>query len=264
MIDYHLHTERCCHAIGSMQEYVAEAQAKGLREIGFADHFPLSLLEFTPETQVTMEAGELDIYLRDVLALREQSTLPVRLGVEVDYLPGREELTRKVLAGYSFDYCIGSIHFLGDWDFTHPRYISHYQTCDADKLYRVYFKTLQALAESGLFDIVGHLDVIKKYAFFPRQEWGDLLRETCRVLADSGICVELNTAGWRAPAKEAYPSDAFLRECLRLGVPVTLGSDAHCPRDVGAGLPEAVSLLKSLGFSGVTAFAGRKRFMLPL
>jgi histidinol-phosphatase (PHP family) len=247
-----------------MEEYLAEAQAKGLREIGFADHFPLALLEFTPETQVTMTAGELEGYLRDVLAIQERSTLPVRLGVEVDYLPGREALTGKVLARYPLDYCIGSIHFLGDWDFTHPRYVSHYRTCDADRLYRTYFKTLQALAESGLFDIVGHLDVIKKYAFFPQHDWGDLLRETCRVLAASDICVELNTAGWRSPAKEAYPSEAFLRECCRLGIPVTLGSDAHCPQDVGSGLPQAVSLLKQLGFSAVTAFACRKRIMLPL
>jgi histidinol-phosphatase (PHP family) len=247
-----------------MKEYLAEAQAKGLREIGFADHFPLSLLEFTPETQVTMTSGELEVYLRDVLELRERSTLPVRLGVEVDYLPGREALTGKVLDRYMLDYRIGSIHFLGDWDFTHPRYVNKYHTYDADKLYRTYFKTLQDLAQSGLFDIVGHLDVIKKYAFFPQQDWDDLLRETCRVLAGSGICLELNTAGWRSPAKEAYPSEAFLRECLKLGVPVTLGSDAHCPQDVGAGLSQAVSLLKKLGFSGVTTFAGRKRAILPL
>ncbi|MCL5981074.1 MAG: histidinol-phosphatase HisJ family protein [Firmicutes bacterium] len=264
MIDYHVHTVRCCHATGSMEEYMAEAAQKGLQEIGFADHFPLELLDFTPETPVTMSAGELTVYLSDVLKLQERSAVPVRLGVEVDYLPGREALTEKLLARYPLDYCIGSIHFLGSWDFTHPRFVEYYRTFDVDKLYRRYFQTLQDMAESGLFDIVGHLDVVKKYAFFPQQDWEDLLRETCGVLAKSGICVELNTAGWRAPVKEAYPSEAFLRECFRLGVPVTLGSDAHCPKDVGAGLGRAVSLLKSLGFTSVTAFASRRRTSLAL
>jgi histidinol-phosphatase (PHP family) len=247
-----------------MEEYLAEAKRKGLLEIGFADHFPLDLLGFTPETPVTMRGDELPAYLADVALLREQASIPVRLGVEVDYLPGREALTARLLAALPLDYCIGSIHFLDGWDFTNPRYAGRYQAEDTDLLYARYFAMLQGLAESRLFDVVGHLDIIKKFAYFPRGSIEHLVEETCRVLAGAGLCVELNTAGWRAPAGEAYPSELFLRCCLELGIPVTLGSDAHRPEDVGAGLERAVGLLKRLGCREVAIFSGRKRSLRPL
>lgn len=264
MIDYHLHTKRCGHATGTMEAYLAEAERKNIREIGFADHFPLELLGYVPDHSVTMSAHELDDYIADIKRLRESAAIPVLLGAEVDYLPGREAVTAEALAGYPFDYVIGSIHFLDGWDFTHPHYTNRYSTMDIDGLYHKYFAVVKKLAESRLFDIVGHLDVVKKFSFFPRKNRDDLVAVTCRALAENGLCVELNTAGWRAPVGEAYPAGEFLRACLQLGVPVTLGSDAHKPQDVGSDLDRAVSLLIGLGFSEIATFVNRKRVMRPL
>jgi len=247
-----------------MAEYLAEAERKGLSEIGFADHFPLEMLGCTPENQVSMRADELEEYLADVRAIRDRAAIPVRLGIEVDYLPGCEAITGELLAAYSFDYVIGSIHFLDNWDFTHPGQVERYKMADIDALYEEYFTAVGQLAESGLFDIIGHLDVVKKFAFFPQRSWDSLMRKTCATLSGSGICVELNTSGWRAPVNEAYPSEAFLKLCREMQIPVTLGSDAHCPQDVGRDLNRARTMLHSLGFTEVAAFSRRKQTMRPL
>lgn len=264
LVDYHVHTARCCHASGTMAEYLAEAEEKGLAEVGFADHFPLGLLGVSEEEPLTMQPAELVDYIRDVELLRKQATMPVRLGVEVEYLPGHERETAKLLETYGFDYTIGSVHFLDGWDFTHPSQVQRYNEKDIDALYERYFAMVQQMAGSGLFQIVGHLDVVKKYAFFPRRNWEHLLEETCLAIKRADMCVEFNTAGWRAPIGEAYPGEVFLAKCCELNVPVTMGSDAHRPRDVGSGLHRATLLLSKLGYSEIATFNAGQRKMRAL
>lgn len=261
MIDYHIHTKRCRHARGEMAEYVVEAEMKKLAEIGFADHFPLDLLGYTPQEQVTMESNELSGYFREIAELRHIAPFPVRAGLEVDYIPGREKQAAAALAGLELDYVIGSVHFLGDWDFTHPRFADHYHKIDVGEVYERYFQTVEDLAKSGLFDIVGHLDVVKKFAHYPSVPWDHLVEKVCRTLKKYGLCVELNTAGWRAPAREAYPGVSILEHVRDLGIPVTLGSDAHCPEDVGYKFREAVYLLKKLGIKEIATFSKRSMKM---
>ncbi|MBT9135795.1 MAG: Histidinol-phosphatase [Firmicutes bacterium] len=263
-VDYHLHTVRCCHASGTLAEYLAEAEKKGLAEIGFADHFPLGLFGVEEEEPLTMDASELPDYIRDVELLRRQATIPVRLGVEVEYLPGRERETAEMLAVYGFDYAIGSIHVIDGWDFTHPGQVQRYSQEDIDFLYERYFTLVQQMAASRLFQIIGHLDVVKKFSFFPRRRWEHLLEDTCRAIKQADVCVELNTAGWRAPVGEAYPGEAFLARCCEMNVPVTMGSDAHRPRDVGSGLHRAALLLHNLGFREIATFNAGQRQMRPL
>ena len=239
MLDYHIHTSRCGHASGSMIEYLAYAERKGLAEIGFADHFPLGMLGVVPESPVSMQPEELNDYIQDVRALQTTALMPVRLGVEMDYLPGKEKETAELLARYPFDYVIGSIHFLDGWDFTHPGHVDRYETMNMDELYERYFAVVRQLAGSGLFHIVGHLDVVKKFAFFPRRQWDHLLDATCQALKAADLCVEFNTAGWRAPVGEAYPGIVLLERLLDCGIPITLGSDAHRPCDVGSEIGRA-------------------------
>lgn len=265
MIDYHLHTSRCCHATGTMEEYLAEAEKKQLVEIGFADHFPLGLLGFEPRKQVTMLPGELDGYIRQVSDLRAASkTVNVKLGIEIDYLPGTEEKLGALLKNYSFDYIIGSIHFIDDWDFTHPMYADDYGTKDLDELYSSYFRLVRDACESGLFDIIGHIDVVKKFGYRPEGNWDVLRRDTARLLKETGTCLELNTAGRDAPVGEFYPDRRFLELCIAEGVGVTLGSDAHGPGQVGRYFDEALILLKSVGCRELTVFNGRVEKRLAL
>ena len=260
MIDYHLHTSRCCHAIGLPQEYLAEAEKKELAEIGFSDHFPLEMLEYKPKSQVTMQSKELAHYIEDIRQLqRSSNNIPVKLGIEVDYLPGTERLLSAVIEKYEFDYLIGSIHFMDDWDFTHPVYADSYKERDIDQLYEKYFILVKDLCSSGLFDIIGHIDVIKKFGYRPSGNLNHLWQKVARLLKDKDMCLELNTAGRDAPVSSFYPDRKLLEICFLEGVPVTLGSDAHAPDQVGRHFHEALEVLKSVGYNELAVFEQRKR-----
>lgn len=265
MIDYHLHTPRCCHAEGTPEEYLTEAERKGLREIGFADHFPLGLLNYVPRAQVTMNPDELWQYIKQIEALKGCSEkVDIKTGIEVDYLPGTEDILASLLKEYSFDYVIGSIHFIGDWDFTHPFYADTYGNLDLNKLYRTYFELVWSLCSSGLFDVIGHIDVIKKFGYSPDGDLEPYWIETARVLKETGTCLELNTAGRDAPVNEFYPHKRLLEACYKSGVSVTMGSDAHGPQQVGRYFKEAVELLKATGYKEIAVFEKRVRRSIPL
>ncbi len=260
MIDYHLHTSRCCHAEGTMEEYLAEALKAGLVEVGFADHFPLGLLNYEPRVQVTMHSSELEEYIEQVERLKNSFPgLKIKLGIEVDYLPGTEEMLEGLLKKYPFDYAIGSIHFMGDWDFTHPVYADTYRERDIDELYKVYFELVAGICRSGLFDIIGHIDVIKKFGYRPAADLDSLWIKTADILKSTDTCFELNTAGKDAPVGDFYPDRRLLEICKGKGVPVTLGSDAHSPGQVGRYFTEAIDLLRAVGYKELAVFCRRDR-----
>lgn len=265
-VDYHIHTHRCGHAEGELSSYLAVARARGLQEIGFADHIPLYFLpRHARDASLAMPEEELPAYVHEIEALR--ATCPgitVRLGIEADYIPGQEEKLARILAAYPFDYVIGSVHYLDGWGFDNPEQLAGYEGRDPDELYRSYFALLQQAAAAGLFDIMAHPDLIKKFGCRPATDPAPLYETTAAVFARAGVCVEVNTAGLRAPAGEIYPAPAFLYACHRYGVPATIGSDAHHPEQVGAGLDDAVALLKEAGYRSVAIFSRRRRHFLPL
>ncbi|AEG61562.1 histidinol-phosphatase [Desulforamulus ruminis] len=266
LVDYHIHTFRCGHAVGTVDEYVAEARKKGLRELGFADHLPLYWLpEDRRNPELAMSWPELKTYIHEVQQVRRANPdLSIKLGLEADYVPGYEPELKKILQELPLDYVLGSVHFLGDWAFDDPAGVGEYQKHDLDELYQRYFKMVQRGAASGLFDIMAHPDLIKKFGFKPGGSLKELYRETVKVFKEAGVCVDVNAAGWRYPCNELYPAPDFLKMCYQLGVPVTLGSDAHKPEQVGLGLNRAAALLKEIGFRQVAVFKGRKQTLVDL
>ncbi|HHX87059.1 MAG TPA: histidinol-phosphatase HisJ family protein [Firmicutes bacterium] len=266
MIDYHIHTSLCGHASGTLSQYLVLAREKGLQEIGFADHFPLGLLGYAPRNKVTMEPEELAGYMAEVRQLNGRfPEVTVRLGVEVDFLPGKSSIIAKQLAGYSFDYVIGSVHFIEGWDFTHPDRAGEYEDKDLRELYDRYFNLVWEACRSGLFDIIGHVDVIKKFGYaLPEPEMEAYWVETARVLKQTGTCLELNTAGRDAPVKQFYPGYRGLEICFQEGVPITLGSDAHAPQQVGRYFTEALELLRRAGYQKLTGFSRRRQLFIDL
>lgn len=265
MIDYHVHTALCRHAAGTPAEYLAQAKRRGLAEIGFSDHFPLGLLGFTPQSEVTMRPGELPRYIEEIKALAADSpAVTVKLGVEVDFIPGKTRETAALLAGHPFDYVIGSIHFMDGWDFTHPACAGEYRTRDLRRAWRRYFELVWEACRSGLFDIIGHIDVIKKFGYRPPEDPEPFWRKTAEILKKTNTCVELNTAGRDAPVGEFYPPRRFLELCRAAGVPATLGSDAHAPEQVGRYFEEGAAILRAAGYSELAVFTGRRRSAVPL
>lgn len=255
LVDYHLHTPMCGHAVGEPKDYVEMALQRGLDEMGFSDHVILHV----DRREYSMRLDQLPRYVRRVETLQRLfPKLPIKLGVEVDYSPGSVEKIRAVLRRHSFDYVLGSVHSMGDWFFDDNRYLAEYQRRDIDQVYEKYFRLVQEAALSGLFDIMAHPDLIK-FGYKSKDDPQSLYGETVEAFKEAGICVEVNTSGLRKPVREIYPNREFLKLCLENRIPVTLGSDAHQPKEAGQDLEKAISLLKSVGYKELTLFNERKR-----
>ncbi|MEG6521877.1 histidinol-phosphatase [Desulfotomaculum sp. 1211_IL3151] len=265
-IDYHIHTFRCGHAVGTVAEYVAAARGKGFVEFGFSEHLPLYWLpKEKREPGFAPLDEELPIYIAEVQQTgRENPDLSIKLGIEADFIPGQEQKLKNILLDLPLDYAFGSVHFLDDWAFDDPAKIEEYKKHDIYELYRKYFHHVQLAAASGLFDIIGHPDLIKKFGFRPKVPIDNLYQQTVKVIKENNLCVDVNTAGWRYPCAELYPSPDFLKLCYEYEVPITLGSDAHRPEQVGDGLDQAIAILKEIGYRQVATFTGRQRNMVKL
>mgnify|MGYP005848851165 CR=1 FL=1 len=262
LIDYHLHTSRCGHAEGRLEDYAGRAIALGLREIGFSDHFPLLHMR---DPTLSMDLAELPSYAREVEGLRGgYPGLEIKLGIEVDYLPQTVELLPPHLDAYPFDYVMGSIHFIDGWGFDDPRHLDGYAGRDLLTLWARYFDLLGEAAECGLFDVLAHPDLIKKFGFRPVEDVRHLYEACLDRVAGAGLAVEVSTAGLRKPVGEIYPGEEFLRLCREREIPVILGSDAHSPREVGEGFREALRLLRRAGYEELVTFSARGRAPLPL
>ena len=245
-----------------MEDYARRAASIGLAEIGFADHFPLLHID---DPSLSMNLEELPPYTGEVQRLGESfPELRVRLGIEVDYIPETLDRVESMLASLPFDYVMGSIHFIDGWGFDDPRYIDDYAGRDICSLWSRYFELLAQAAECGLFDILAHPDLVKKFGFRPDEDVTGLYTACIERIAVAGVVVEVNTAGLRKPVGEIYPGEEFLRMCRERDIPITLGSDAHRPQEVGEGFGEALRLLRRAGYDRITVFSARKRTEVPI
>jgi histidinol-phosphatase (PHP family) len=255
-IDLHNHTPRCNHAEGSIDEYVEAALAKGIDIFGFADHAPMDFDE-----RYRMGFGEMKGYETEVreAAERYKNKIILRLGYEVDYLPGH--MDERVLNA-DVDYLIGSVHFIDDWGFDNPEFIGKYENADLDTIWREYFEAVEGMAQSRLFDIVGHLDLIKVFNYRPQTDIRTLAEGALDAIAAAEMTLELNAAGWRKPVDEAYPSLDLLRMAHDRHIPITFSSDAHKPEQVGYKMAQLHALAREAGYSEAADFRKRERRML--
>ena len=245
-----------------MERYVEHAIQSGLTELGFSDHlFMYWLAADRRDPELGMAEWEHDFYVQDVERCRARyaSDISIRLATEADYIPDHERELERILRGYDWDYVIGSVHFIGEWGFDDARYLAEFERRDIDALYAEYFELVAASAETGLFDTIGHSDLIKKFGHRPGADQQAAYSGFAGRLARADVCVEVNTAGLRKPVGEIYPHPDLLRAYQLAGVPVTLGSDAHAPTEVAANLPAACALLRTAGYSSYVRYARRER-----
>jgi len=257
MLDYHIHTTLCGHASGSMEEYIEYALTQPLREIGFSDHLPMVRWAH-PEYAMPFE--KLPEYVQRVLTLRRTyPQLPIKLGIEADYFtPDDEPAIRALLAQSPFDYVYGSVHFVEDWAIDDPRNLDQWARVGVNTVYELYFNQLQKAARSGLFDIVTHTDLAKKFGHRPNKDFSTLIEATIRSYKDAGMAVEINTSGLRKPVKEMYPAVEMLRTIKKYEIPLVFGSDAHAPDQVGRDFAYARKIAKECGFTELAVFEQRK------
>ncbi|MFH1688663.1 MAG: histidinol-phosphatase HisJ family protein [Candidatus Eisenbacteria bacterium] len=257
LVDYHIHTKLCGHAIGEPIDYVREAVKRGLTEIGFADHMPLLRIS---DEHLTMGPHQLPQYVSLIEELRGAAGgITVRLGIEMDYFPGQMDEIWAAAADIDFDYVYGSVHYIDGWGFDDSRRLSSYQGRDPDEVYVEYFALFCEAAREGGFDIMAHPDLVKKHGIVSRVPIDHLYEAAALALSEAGVAIEVNTSGLRVRAVEPYPSLSFLKLCARHGVAVTLGSDAHAPRQVGMDFDIAVRMLEKAGIKEIATFERRKR-----
>ncbi len=257
MNDYHLHCYLCKHGEGEIHDYVEAALAKGLREIGFAEHMPVPGLH-DPDGRMSMD--EFPIYLRDVAeAQRNFPNIKIRLGIEAEYMPARLDFIRAFLLQYPFDFVIGSVHFLDDWDFTNPAHAHLFPKYGVDEAFQAYYRLLAEAAASGLYDVIGHFDIPKKFGHVPGKDLTEEIETALQVIKKGNLALDVNTSGLRKPVKEIHPSPAILRRAFALDIPIVIGSDAHSPKEVAYNFEETHSLVREIGYKHACSFEKRQR-----
>ncbi|NOZ91390.1 MAG: histidinol-phosphatase [Epsilonproteobacteria bacterium] len=252
-VDLHNHTSRCNHAIGTVREYIQKAIELGIDIYGFSEHAPMNFDE-----KYRLGFNEMREYEAEILRYQEEykNDIEILLGYEVDYLKGY--MDSRVLNA-KVDYLIGSVHFLDKWGFDNPEFIGEWENRDIDDIWSEYFDAIEAMAKSGYFDIVGHLDLIKVFKYLPKKEIKLIAQNALKAIKKADMAIEINGAGLRKPVKELYPSKELLEIAYELDIPITFSSDAHSIEQIGFGYNQSVELAKSIGYTKAVTFKQRER-----
>jgi histidinol-phosphatase (PHP family) len=272
LTDYHLHLrpdeedtppERYFTA-ANVERYREAAQAAGIAELGVSEHvyrFQQALSIWRHPFWVEQARDDLGAYCEFARGAG------LRVGIECDFVPGAEDRTAGLLDAHGFDYVVGSVHFVGERAVDHEGWDVWEGSGDADDVWRRYFEQLAECARSGLFDVLAHPDLVKVWGRgrpAPRRDPRFYYEPAIEAIAESGIAVEVSTAGLRKPIGEIYPAPAFAEMCVEAGAPFALSSDAHLPEQVGFAYEQALEFFAQLGVEEICVFEQRQRRLEPL
>jgi histidinol-phosphatase (PHP family) len=273
LTDYHVHLRPDdvdapageAFSTANAERYRAVAEEHGIAELGVAEHvyrFSAALDVWRHPFWVRYARDDIDAYCTFV---REETDL--RLGIEADFVAGAEDRMANLLEARDWDFVVGSVHFLRDAAVDVDEFDVWSGARDPDAVWRRYFETLGEAARSGLFDVLAHPDLVKVWGPERPRPDGDPRRFyelAMEGIAESGIAIEVSTAGLRKPVGEIYPAPDFLRWCLEAGCPIALSSDAHVPDQLGYRYEEALELLDGLGVRELCVFERRERRLEPI
>lgn len=273
MIDYHIHPSYSADARGSVEEFCEAAVQKGLQEICFTTHLDADPVR--QEDFVMLRGEKVSIYSPDWLEDYESSIrnagdafadqdLKVRLGVEVDLYPGVIDQLPEAFHSTHFDLIIGSVHLVDHKAISlKEEAIDIFREYGLSELGDHYYRLIIDSLESGLFDIVGHLDIYRRYGEEYYGEdihalWEPHLEELVHSMKTCRVGFEINTSSWRRGLKEPMPASALIQALLKGGIDtVTVGSDAHTPEEVGSGIGRAISILQECGLQSISLYHRR-------
>lgn len=273
LTDYHVHlrpdgpdtpSSRYFTAANA-ERYRAAASDRGIAELGVSEHvyrFTQALEVWDHEYWRDSAFDDIDAYCAFV---REETDL--RLGIEADFVPGREGRMETLLDGRPWDYVIGSVHFLGDRAVDYDKYDVWTSGTDPDRVWSRYFEVLGEAAASGMFDVMAHPDLVKVWGRdrpWPERDLRFYYERAMDGILEAGVACEVSTAGLRKPVGEIYPAPAYLEMLVDAGVPLALSSDAHTPEHIGHGYDAAQELLADHGVTQICVFEGRERRLVPI
>ncbi len=266
LLDLHTHTALCRHASGMPLDYVRAASQKNIKVMGCADHAPtpydydiyrMRKEEWTPYAES----------IREARVAGEKLGVQVLWGIEADWMHERNEETLALIHGNALDYVIGSVHYVNAIGFDDPANISLWKNPDtADQIWSTYIEQLMGLVHANIPNVIGHLDLPKKFGYYPSQlvmeKVMDGFHDFFNILAQNEVSIEINTSGWRKDVAEQYPSQQLLEMAYQAGVSLTLGSDAHAPDEVGYRFEDAVHLARKVGYDQLAYYVQRERRFL--
>ena len=265
VVDNHVHLENGPYTLDWLEEFLQEADKQGVDELGITEHF-YRFVEAKPclynEQIAAKQTEHLEEYL-ELMARAKQKGWPVKTGLEVDYIPEKEKEIRQALKGLPLDLVIGSVHWLGDWCFDVDP--ATWEDRDLESVYREYYDVLAQAVESRLFDVLGHPGNIAyfghradlKVVTAIENEWLTRIRR-------SRIAIEVNTGGLLREARSLFPRVDLLKRVRVNNFDISLGSDAHWPKDVGHAFSETRQLLKQFNFDCIYRFHKRKGRLVAL
>ena len=266
LIDYHVHTLLCNHASGTIEKYVQKAVDIGLSDMCFLDH--LTIVE--SGKRLSMDVTEVSLYFHAIQTLKERykSVINIKTGLEIDFNPAYIDIVQKIVETYSFDVIGSSIHFLGDMNIASRNSAWSHGKVDPDYVYALYFEQLEKMLNYNYFDVVCHIDMVKKFGMKPeklsKKLFDKKVDNIISKIRKKNLIVEINTSGYNYPAKEAYPSFDIIKKCHAAGIGITLGSDSHNPENVGQHYDKALTLLRAAGYTHLTTFSKHTRKLVPI
>jgi histidinol-phosphatase (PHP family) len=276
LTDYHVHLRpddddtppSRFFTAANAERYRTVAEERGIAELGVAEHihrFNQALEIWDHPWWRKWARDDVDDYCAFV---REETDL--RLGIEADFVAGREDRIARFLEAREWDYVVGSVHFVGEaavdldgaeWDHVWGR------GDRPDRIWQRYFETLAEAARSGLYDIMAHPDLVKVWGSarpLPERDPRHFYEPAVEAMLEADVAMEMSTAGLRKPAGELYPAPALLDMAVDAGLPIALSSDAHVPDQLGFRYEDAVAALTAAGVTEICVFEGRQRRMEPI
>ncbi|HDP99426.1 MAG TPA: histidinol-phosphatase HisJ family protein [bacterium] len=257
LADYHIHTSLCNHAQGTMQAFVKSALKAGLAQMGFSDHNPM---RSGSGGRFRMREKDFEIYFESIeLLKRKFPEIDIKLGIELDFIEDEFDYLLEFVKKFDFDYIIGSVHYLrlnGNSDY---KYLNEFTALPSSIKYQMYFEQIKNAAASGVFNIIGHFDLPKRF-------WGKLdnseieyAKDALETIKKHNLCIEVNTSGYRIPGLgEPFPDERLLVFVAELEVPVLLGSDSHHPAEIASYFGTAARLLKKIGITYLASFTKKE------
>ncbi len=253
--DLHTHT-LYSHGQDTPLAMWTSAQQKNITLFGFTEHSPRpNAYTYSNEYRDRLTAY-FPQYIAEVQALKEQFFGHVLLGIEMDWFEKDQDFIRAAIAEYPYDYVIGSVHFLETWGYDDDPAdwkSLHKGQCDAH--YTAYFHTLKRMAESGLFHIAAHIDLIKIFSLERFHQWLSLPQSFNEVgdaliaIKEAGMAMELSSAGLRKMCGEIYPGTSIMALAAEMDLPIAIGSDAHNVRDVASHFDIVEDYARKFGYT---------------
>ncbi len=262
MIDYHVHTALCNHAEGGMEAYIRKAVEIGLQDICFLDHLTLR----PAETNHSMALSEVPFYFQALQRLKQKykGKIKIKIGLEIDFNPIYIDSLKEIAERFSFDVIGGSLHYAGDLNIVSRSSSWKHGRHDPDLVYGLYLEHLKKMLDYNYFDVLCHLDLVKKFGWKSLRSLDKDYNEILSTIKQKDLTVEINTDGYNHPARDVYPSFDIIRKCREHDISITLGSDAHIPANVGQHYDKVLPLLIEAGYRHLSVFDRRKRTQVAI